>query len=214
MSQTLLILFNKIIRSILNVWSFRSLFLLGKITIIKSLVVPILIYKVSLVPCQIPNDISVHLRVKIGTSSSVRRILKRGGGGGARNFRKILEEQRSETEIVTSKISPIFGPKLGEKQQKKRFSLKFDPIFRPKLGEEQKKGLHSNFVRFFAQTWVQACKKCTEHTLCVIKPYAQLTKGGPCLNFAYFSMQFYNPGDPKGETMAQCPPLNTPLGNE
>ena len=37
-------------------------------------------------------------------------------------------------------------------------------------------------------------------------------RGGPRLNFAYFFMQFYNTGDPKGETMAQCPlPLNTPL---
>ena len=43
------------IKSILNVWSSRSLSLLGKITIIKSLVVPILIYKVSLVPCEIPK---------------------------------------------------------------------------------------------------------------------------------------------------------------
>ena len=43
------------IRSILNVWSSRSLSLLGKTTIIKSLVVPILIYKVSLVPCEIPK---------------------------------------------------------------------------------------------------------------------------------------------------------------
>ena len=43
------------IRSILNVWSSRSLSLLDKITIIKSLVIPILIYKVSLVPCEIPK---------------------------------------------------------------------------------------------------------------------------------------------------------------
>ena len=43
------------IRSILNVWSSRSLSLLGKITIIKSLVVPILIHKVSHVPCEIPK---------------------------------------------------------------------------------------------------------------------------------------------------------------
>ena len=32
-----------------------------------------------------------------------------------------------------------------------------------------------------------------------------LQRGGPCLNFAHFSMQFCNPGDPKGEAMAQCP---------
>ena len=30
------------------------------------------------------------------------------------------------------------------------------------------------------------------------KPDAQLAKGGPCLNLAHFSMQFCNPGDPKG----------------
>ena len=30
------------------------------------------------------------------------------------------------------------------------------------------------------------------------EPDAQLAKGGPCLNFAHFSMQFCNPGDPKG----------------
>ena len=43
------------LRSILNVWSSRSLSPLTKISIIKSLVVPILIYKVSLVPCEIPK---------------------------------------------------------------------------------------------------------------------------------------------------------------
>ena len=43
------------IRSILNVWRSRSFSLLGKTTIIKSLVAPILIYKFSLVPCEIPK---------------------------------------------------------------------------------------------------------------------------------------------------------------
>ena len=39
-----------------------------------------------------------------------------------------------------------------------------------------------------------------------------LQRGGPCLNFAHFTMQFCNPSDPKGGAMAQCPPpLNTPL---
>ena len=56
-------------------------------------------------------------------------------GGGGQELQKIRKEQRSESEIVSSK---------------------FSPIFRPKLGEEQKKGLHSNLVRFFAQTWMQA----------------------------------------------------------
>ena len=38
------------------------------------------------------------------------------------------------------------------------------------------------------------------------KPDAQLAKGGPCLNFAHFTMQFCNPSDPKGGAMAQGPP--------
>ena len=29
--------------------------------------------------------------------------------------------------------------------------------------------------------------------------------GGPCLSFAYFSMQFYNPGDPKGGPWHNAP---------
>ena len=33
-----------------------------------------------------------------------------------------------------------------------------------------------------------------------------LQRGGACLNFAYFSMQFYNPGDPKGGHGTMPPP--------
>ena len=33
-----------------------------------------------------------------------------------------------------------------------------------------------------------------------------LQRGGPCLNFAHFTMQFCNPSDPKGGAMAQWPP--------
>ena len=62
---------------------------------------------------------------------------------------------------------------------------------------KKKKGLHSNFVLFFVQYQVISSPK----------PDAQLAKGGgPCLSFAHFSMQFCNPGDPKGRAMAQCPP--------
>ena len=60
--------------------------------------------------------------------SSVRRILKRG----AQELQKIWDEQRSESEIVPPKISPIFRPKLGE-EQKKSSSLKFSPVFRPNM---------------------------------------------------------------------------------
>ena len=70
--------------------------------------------------------------------SSVRRILKRGGG---QKLQKIWEEHRSEFEIVT---------------------LKFHPSFRPNSGEEhkKKKGLHSNFVPFFPKLrWRAKTKK-------------------------------------------------------
>ena len=33
-----------------------------------------------------------------------------------------------------------------------------------------------------------------------------LQRGLPCRNFAYYSMQLCDPGDPKGGAMAQCPP--------
>ena len=63
-------------------------------------------------------------------ASTVRKILKRGGG---QKLQKIWEEHRSEFEIVTLRFRPIFRPKSGEDQKK------------------EKKGLHSDFVPFFAQ---------------------------------------------------------------
>ena len=44
----------------------------------------------------------------------------------------------------------------------------------------------------------------------MIKPYAQLAKGGPFLNFAYFSMQFCKPGDLKGGPWHNGPPKYAP----
>ena len=62
------------------------------------------------------------------TISSVRRILKRGGGAGTlQNLRNI----KIRKNIILFKISPSFRPKLGE--------------------EQKKKGLHPKLVRFFAQ---------------------------------------------------------------
>ena len=64
--------------------------------------------------------------------------------------------------IVSLKFSPIFRPKLGG-DQKKRSSLKFSPI---SLGAGQKQR--------------------SSPTICVLKAFAQLTKGGgPFRNFAY-----------------------------
>ena len=55
---------------------------------------------------------------------------------GGQELQKILEEERSESEIIPPKIGPISCPKLGE--------------------EQKKKGFRSNLVWFFAQTRVQA----------------------------------------------------------
>ena len=75
----------------------------------------------------------------------------------------------------------------------------FVPVFAQNQVKSKKKVLHSNFVPFFAQNQVISSPK----------PDAQLAKG-PCLNFAHFSMQFCNPGDPKGGPWPNAP-LNTPL---
>ena len=154
--------------------------------------------------------------------------------GGGQKFQKIWKEQRSESEIVPLKFSPIFLPKSGE-EQTKRSSLKFSPIFCPKLGEEQKKknkkkrsslkfsksfcpklgeeqkktknGLHSYSVRFFAQSLEETHNTCP---LCDQTSCPTCKGGGPCLNFAYFSMQFYNPDEPKGGSWHNAPPKYAP----
>ena len=94
--------------------------------------------------------------------SSVRKILKRGGGGGggARNFRK-SEKNKDQNRIVPPKFSPIFAQNQVKSKKKK-------------------KGLHSNLVRFFAQSWVQAYNKRIKHILCVIQARRQKFAMGGC----------------------------------
>ena len=89
---------------------------------------------------------------------------------------------------------PFSCPKLGEDQKNKRSSLKFSTHFGPKLGEDQKKR--------------------SSPTICVLKPCAQVTKGGSCRNFAYYFMLKILSGLPKRGghcPMAPSPP-NTLLG--
>ena len=62
--------------------------------------------------------------------------------------------------------------------------LKFRPMFHPKSGEEQIKKKKKVFTQ--------------NQLISSPKPNVQLAKEGPCLNFAHFSMQFCNPGNPKG----------------
>ena len=53
-------------------------------------------------------------------SSSVRRILKKGGGGAGTS--KNLRSAKVGMNIVSPKFSSIFLPKLGEDEKKKVFS--------------------------------------------------------------------------------------------
>ena len=114
------------------------------------------------------------------TISSVCRILKRGGE--ARNFRKFERNIDQNLKLSYSNFGPIFRPKSGE--------------------EQKKKGLHSNFVPFFAQIQVISSPKLD----------AQLAKGGShtsilltfLCNFAILATQ-------RGGHGPMPPPLNTPL---
>ena len=73
--------------------------------------------------------------------------------------------------------------------------------------KSKKKGLHSNLVPLFAQSWVHAKNKRLRQPFVCSKLQPNLQRGGACRNFAYFVCQLYYPGDPKGGVMAQCSPL-------
>ena len=64
------------------------------------------------------------------------------------------------------------------KTKKKRFSLKFSPVFSPKFGQAQIKALRLSFV--------------------YSKLLPNLQRGGPCRNFAYYSMLIILTWRPKG----------------
>ena len=89
-------------------------------------------------------------------------------GGGGQELLKIWEEQKSELEIVPPKISLSFCSKLAE-EQKKRSSLKFSPNICRNLGA----GLKQTYKT---------------HPFCDQSLCLTYKKGGPCHNFAYYSM--------------------------
>ena len=77
-------------------------------------------------------------------------------GGGGRNFRN-FEKNKDRIRNCSTQNQSDFLPKIRWRAKITRSLLKFSPIFCSKLGEEQKKkGLHSNLVPLFAQSWVQA----------------------------------------------------------
>ena len=70
-------------------------------------------------------------------TSSVRRILKRGG---ARNFRKFERNMDQNLKLSYSNFVPFFAQNQVKSKKKK-------------------KGLHSNFVPFFSQNQVKSKEK-------------------------------------------------------
>ena len=113
----------------------------------------------------------------------------------------MLEEQRCESNCPAQSD---FSPKIRWRTRKK-------------------KGLHSTLVRIFAQNQVTSKKKRSSLKFGPIsysKPrrntqniafvwsnlMPNLQRGEPCLNSAYFSLQIYNPGDPKGGRHGTMPP--------
>ena len=91
--------------------------------------------------------------------------------GRGQKLQKTWEEHRSEFEIVTLKFHPILRPKSGEEQKKKGLHSNFVPFFALNQVKSKKKVLHSNFVPFFAQNHSNFKPKAW-------KPDAQLAKGG------------------------------------
>ena len=99
-----------------------------------------------------------------------------------------LQIKKKKKKKVFAKIQSDFSAEIRNSKlfsaqnqviskKKKRSSLKVRPVF------------HPNSLKFPAESLMP-----------------NLPRGGPCLNFAHFTMQFCNPSDPKGGAMAQCPP--------
>ena len=55
------------IKRILNMWSRRGLTLLGKVTIIKTLIIPTLLFKLSVLPIDVPNAFTTSLNRSLFT---------------------------------------------------------------------------------------------------------------------------------------------------
>ena len=117
----------------------------------------------------------------------MRRILEMGGPGTSKNFENNKDQKWNFSHPESVRFS---CPKSAE-DKKKRSSLKFSPVFGPKLGAGQKQR--------------------SSHTVCVLKPFAQLTKEGP---MPQFCILFYAKCTilATQRVYGTMPPPNTPLG--
>ena len=109
--------------------------------------------------CKSVNCLRKLLRLTLGDSSSVRRVLKRGG---ARNLRKFEKSKGRNEHYFTQIYSDFF----------------------PKIRKRAKKGLHSHLVRFFCVGKKQKALP----TICVLKAQTfcpTYQGGGAFRNFAY-----------------------------
>ena len=100
--------------------------------------------------------------------------------GDLQKRKKVFAKIQSDfsAEIRNSKLFSTQNQVISKKKKKKKRSLlKVRPVFYP------------NSLKFPAESLMP-----------------NLQRGGPCLNFAHFTMQFCNPSDPKGGAMAQWPP--------
>ena len=118
----------------------------------------------------------------------------------------MLEEQRCESNCPAQSD---FSPKIRWRtRKKKRSSLNFGPNFRPKSGDEQKKKV---FPQIWSDFLFKTKKKHSEHSFCVIKPYAQLAKGGAmpqfCLLFSANLQSWWPKG---GAPWHNAPPKYAP----
>ena len=117
--------------------------------------------------------------------------------GGPENLR-IMKTRR---KISPLRISPLFCPKLGEDQIKKKKGLRSDLVCflaqnRLKPKKKKKKVFQSDFVRVYAQTFCPSYKR-----------------GGACRNFTCYFMLIILYWRPKGGDHGPMPPLNVPLAN-
>ena len=109
-----------------------------------------------------------------------------------------LQKSKKKKKGLHSNFVPLFSPK-------KRSSLRFRPFFRPKLSEEQKKK-KGVFTRFYPISSPNVSKKRTQHILCVIKPNAQLAKGGGMPQFCSLFCAILQSWQTKGGPWPKAPP--------
>ena len=98
--------------------------------------------------------------------------------GGAKTFRKFEKNKDLNQKLFHPKSVRFLAQNLV-KSKKKSSSLKFSPVFRPNMDTSLNK-MHKTLPFVWSN----------------LMP--NLQRGEPCRDFAYYSVQLHDPGDPKG----------------